>query len=593
MHEGSVLAMSSSTASDSLGLEAMQMDRVTKAYLNSFREEQSFPSDVDQGTLFEHFVNYCVITEMFDDEFDINDIHTGGGSDLTIDGLALVVNGVMVDSIDSAQELLTTNGFLDVRFIFIQSKSGTSFSGEEMVGFKDGVLEFFAETLTLPASDKIVDFRRIMSWLFERSGSFKQGKPTCELIFATTGAWQNDQQLVRKIDKIKSEIEETNLFESVSFIPLGASEVQASWKHSKDSVTAEFTFAKKATLAEIGGVKESYLGVLPVSEFLKIIADDDSGVRRHIFVDNVRDYQGDNPVNGEMSQSLATEEGRNRFAVLNNGVTLVARQLRIVGDKFFAADYQIVNGCQTSHVIYNNRKLLEPEMQIPFKVIATDDEEVIGAIATATNRQTLVTEEDLYAIEGFQKNIEAYFDAFDDKQKLFYERRSKQYNSSVGIEKVRIITKQIEVRAFGAMFLNEAHRAARYYAALKAMVGTSIFASNHKLEPYYAAAFAYYKLEFLFRNGQIPVIYKPARFHLLMAFRHIVAGTAMPALTANKMEAYAKKVSDALWDDAKALKGFQAACAAVDVALEGATLDGNAVKIQSFTDKVLAASETR
>lgn len=568
------------------------MDRVTKAYNSSFREEQSLPSDMDQGTLFEHFVNYCVISEKFDEEFDITDIHTGGGNDLTIDGLAIVVNGVIVDSVDAVEELLSTNGFMDVQFIFIQAKSGTGFSGEEMVGFKDGVLEFFADTPSLPASQKILDSRQIMSWIFDRSGSFKQGKPSCELVFATAGSWQNDSQLVTKIAKIKNEIEAINLFEKVSFLPLGASEVQASWKHSKDSVAAEFTFTKKATLAEIGGVKESYLGVLPLVEFLKVIADGESGVRKHIFVDNVRDFQGDNPVNGEMSQSLATEEGRNRFAVLNNGVTLVARQLRIVGDKFFAADYQIVNGCQTSHVIYNNRAVLGPDMQIPFKVIATDDEEVIGAIATATNRQTLVTEEDLYALEGFQKSVEAYFQAFDDKYKLYYERRSKQYSSAVGIEKVRIITKQIEIRAFGAMFLNEAHRAARYYAALKAMVGTSIFASDHKLEPYYAAAYAYYKLEFLFRNGQIPVKYKPARYQLLMAFRHIVAGTAMPLLTANKSEAYAKKVIDALWDDTKMLKGFQAACVAVDVALDGAQLDGDAVKVQSFTDRVLVASKT-
>jgi hypothetical protein len=565
------------------------MDRVTKVYLETFRTEQSLPVSIDQGALFEHFVNYCVITGMHDEEFDINDIHTGGGNDLTIDGLAIFVNGVIVDSVDSAEQLLATNGFLDVRFVFIQSKSGTSFSGEEMVGFKDGVLEFFAETLTLPASTRILECREIMSWLYEKSGSFTRGKPTCELVFVTGGSWQNDHQLLTKIGRIRNELSETNLFEEVSFTPLGAAEIQASWKNSKETVAAEFVFAKKATLGDIAGVEESYLGVLPLSEFLKVISDEDTGVRRHIFVDNVRDYQGDNPVNSEISASLATEEGRNRFAVLNNGVTLVARQLRIVGDKFFAADYQIVNGCQTSHVIYNNRDVLSEDMQIPFKVIATDNEEVIGAIATATNRQTQVTEEDLYALEGFQKSLESYFEAFEDKHKLYYERRSKQFSTTTGIEKVRIITKPLEIRAFGAMFLNEAHRAARYYAALKGLVGSQIFNPNHKLEPYYAAAFAYYKLEFLFRNGQIPVVYKPARFHLLMAFRHITAGSEMPALTANKIETYSKQVIDTLWDDSKALRGFQVACSAVDTALEGSDLDGNTVKVQSFTDKVLRA----
>ncbi|MBH0116672.1 AIPR family protein [Salinibacterium sp. NG253] len=554
--------------------------------------EQSLPTSMSQGELFEHFVNYCLISEKFDEEFDIHDTHTGGGNDLSIDGLAIVVNGVIVTSVEAAKELLTTNGFLDVEFIFIQSKSGEGFSGEQMVSLKDGVVEFFAEELSLPASPKIIDYRAIMSWIFDQSGQFKRGKPRCELIFATAGSWQDDPQLLVKIAKIRAEILGTNLFEQVSFTPLGAAELQSSWKHSKDSVKAEFTFTKKATLADIEGVKESYLGVLPLAEFLKVIEDEGSGVRKNIFVDNVRDFQGDNPVNGEMSQSLATEEGRNRFAVLNNGVTLVARQLHIVGDKFYAADYQIVNGCQTSHVIYNNKDLLEPDMQIPFKVIATDDEEVIGAIATATNRQTLVTEEDLYALEEIQKKLEAYFQAFEDKHKLYYERRSKQYSSAVGIEKVRIITKQIEIRSFGAMFLNEGHRATRYYAALKSMVGSAIFNVDHKLEPYYAAAFAYYKLEFLFRNGQIPVAYKPARYHLLMAFRHIVAGTTMPLLSANKIEAYARKITDTLWDDTKTLKAFQAACSAIDEALGGSVLDGDAVKVQAFTDKVLLAAKS-
>lgn len=565
------------------------MDRVTKAYSNAFREEQSLPPDTPSPTLFEHFVNYCVLTSRFDNEFDITDVHTGGGDDLAIDGLAIVVNGVIVDSIDSVNEMLEANGYLDVHFTFIQAKSGTNFSGEEMVGFKDGVLEFFSDAPTLPASPKIIEYRQIMNWIFENSGRFKNRRPKCELVFATAGTWCDDERLVLKISKIEGEVKALNLFDEVTFSPLGADEIQASWRQSKDSVSAEFIFTKKATLEDIGGVKESYLGVLPLSEFLKVIADGDTGIRKHIFVDNVRDFQGENPVNDEISQSLTTQEGRDRFAVLNNGVTLVARELNIVSNKFFVSDYQIVNGCQTSHVIYENRSVLESDMQIPFKVIARNDEEVIGAIATATNRQTTVSEEDLFALENFQKKLEAFFGAYEDKYALYYERRSKQYASVDGIEKVRVISKQIEIRAFGAMFLDDAHRAARYYSALKSMVGSRIFAANHKMDPYYVAAYAFYKLEFFFRNGQMPVVYKPARYHLLMAFRHIVAGSEMPALAANKIVPYSQKLSEVLWDDAKARDGFKRACDAIDVALEGEELDGDKVKVQSFTDKVLKA----
>jgi hypothetical protein len=51
--------------------------------------------------------------------------------------------------------------------------------------------------------------------------------------------------------------------------------------------------------------------------------------------------------------------------------------------------------------------------------------------------------------------------------------------------------------------------AARYYSDLRAQVGSKIFTDNHKLEPYYVSAYAYYKLEFLFRDNLLPMYYKP------------------------------------------------------------------------------------
>ena len=109
------------------------------------------------------------------------------------------------------------------------------------------------------------------------------------------------------------------------------------------------------------------------------------------------------------------------------------------------------------------------------------------------------------------------------------------------------------------------------------------------MEPYYTAAYAFYKLEYLFRNGQIPVEYKPARYHLLAAARYLAAGDdSMPALTANKVEKYALNINAVLWDDAKALALFEKSASVIDQALNGAVLTREAVKVQAFTDAVLA-----
>ena len=140
--------------------------------------------------------------------------------------------------------------------------------------------------------------------------------------------------------------------------------------------------------------------------------------------------------------------------------------------------------------------------------------------------------------------MEAHLAAYPDKKQLLYERRSKQYNSMAGIEKVRIITKPQQIRVFAAMFLDDPHRASRYYSELRSQVGDKIFNERHKLDPYYVSAYGSFKLEFSFRNGSLPVYYKPARYHLLMAARYVAAGGDMPSLEANKIQPYCARIAD-------------------------------------------------
>lgn len=569
------------------------MDRVTKSYLQEFREEQSLGADISESDLFEYFAAYCVVSIAHEEEFDTDDVHIGGEDDLGLDGLAIVVNGVLISSVEEAQDLLKINGFLDVKFIFIQAKTSSNFSGEQIAAFFDGVEEFFADEPVLPVNEKVAAAREVMTWLYSKSVKFKRQKPVVELSFVTTGQWQGDRYLIAKAEGRTKRLEESGLFAKVEFIPLGANEIQAAYRLSKNNVTVEFTFSSKVILPEIAGVSEAYLGVVPAKEYLTLITDHSGNIRKPLFYDNVRDFQGDNPVNLEIKETLRDPVGQRRFAVLNNGITLVTRGLRTTGNKFVVTDYQIVNGCQTSHVLFDARADLGDDAHVPLKVISTDDEELINAIITATNRQTEVTADDLFAMSGFQKRLEALYDSYPGKKKLYYERRSKQYASVEGIEKVRIIGKTLQVRAFAAMFLDDAHRAARYYSDLRAQVGTKIFHDSHKLEPYYVSAYASYKLEFLFRNNLLPVYYKPARYHLLMALRYIIGGRDMPALTANKVTQYANRIADVLWVDAKVVAAFKAAVEVVDEALNGEPLTRDVVKTQGFTDAVKTAAQAK
>ncbi|MGW1465485.1 AIPR family protein [Streptomyces sp. NPDC002308] len=561
------------------------MDRVTKAYLDAFRDEQSI-ENLSESDAFELFADYCVISDSYDDEFNVTDVHTGGGNDLGIDGVGVIVNGSLINSGEDMEGLLEINGSLEVTFCFIQAKTTSGFSGEQIMTFFDGVDEFFAENVELPINESVTLARDLMQKIYDNSLRFRRAKPQCRLSYVTTGQWTSDQYLETKITKRVAQLKSTGLFSDVSFLAMGADEVHASYLRSKNSVTTEFSFPTKVLLPDIAGVTESYLGVISAPEFIKILSDSAGNIRKSLFNDNVRDFQEYNSVNTDIQRTLADDSAKGRFVVLNNGVTIVARELTTTRDKVAIADYQIVNGCQTSHVLFDQQEHLTDQVQVPLKIVATQDEDVVNSIITATNRQTQVTNEDLYALGTFAKKLEGFLSSYSDDQRLYYERRSKQYNAVSGIKKVRIITKSQQIRSFAAMFLDEPHRSISYYADLQTQVGSRIFNDAHKLDPYYASAYAHFKLEFLFRNGGVPVKYKPARYHLLMAFRYIAGGSKMQSLESNKIEKYCGEICAVLWDNARAADAFLQATEMVDQALNGVPLTLDIAKTRTFTDSL-------
>jgi hypothetical protein len=102
------------------------------------------------------------------------------------------------------------------------------------------------------------------------------------------------------------------------------------------------------------------------------------------------------------------------FVLLNNGVTVVADDLSVTGDNFTLTGFQIVNGCQTSHVLFNNRSNIPDDIHIPIKLIVSPEDILKNQIIKATNRQTVVKLEELSALTDFQKSLEQYYDAIQE-----------------------------------------------------------------------------------------------------------------------------------------------------------------------------------
>ncbi len=561
------------------------MDRITKSLVSQFVDENGLNA-LPEDKAFEHFTAYLITSEHFTDSFQTEDVVVGEGADTGIDAITIIVNGSIVNDPEEIDDLASTNGYLDATFVLVQSERSSGFSTAKIGQFGYGANDFFSEEPTLPQNDDVALKFRIANEIYSKSSLFRKGNPRCFLYYATTGTWTDDQNLSARRDSVKADLDSLSIFREVSFDCYGADKLQELFQESKNAISTEITFSERTTFPDINGVEQAYLGLLPATEYLKLIQNTNEEIISSLFFDNVRDWQEWNPVNSEMMSTLENEEERYFFPIMNNGVTVVCKNINPTGNKFRIDDYQVVNGCQTSHVLYQAKEHLSDQVMIPMRLIATTDENIKNTIIKSTNRQTPVSEDQLFALSDFPKKLEAFFPTFDGKKKLYYERRSRQYAAESSVEKVRVINMTTLVRAFASIFQELPHRTTRNYKTLLRNIGDDIFNSEHKLEVYYLSAFAHYRLDYLYRSQTIAADLKPARYHLLLGFRLLNADRSLPRLNSQDMARYCNSLLELLWDDNNFAESF-IQCAQVVLDIADGNLHRDNIRSETFTSKFI------
>ena len=523
------------------------MDRIIQSYLNSFLGSMQI-SEKDESKKFELFAAYCAISQIYSESYDLYEVVTGSGEDCGIDAVAIIVDGVFISTMEELEDFLKVNRPLyDSQFVFVQAKRSEKFSSKEMSIFGEGVLDFFSETPKLPRNNAIQDKCDLMSGVYDKADRMKSN-PKCYLYYVSTGKWVNDANCKASIERTKERLDATRLFSEVSFVPVDAELLRNYYKGITEEVEVSIEFPESVLIPEIDNVKQAYLGYLDLVEYLKLIQDETGNLRKSVFYENVRDYQGNVPVNEQIAETISVDA--DKFVLYNNGVTIICQELKNIQRKTFRLkSFQIVNGCQTSHELFNNQDKINGKIQIPVKIIETTDEETVNRIIKATNSQTKVADEQLIALNQFHKELEEYYKSFPSSERVYYERRSKQYNYTPGVEKVRIISIATQIKAIASMFFDKPHLASRYYGQLLKMVD-GLFANGDKLDPYYTSAYTLYRLEQLFRNGLFSWDYRKYRYHILMMIKYDIAkGNTVPKLSENKIRKICENCCNVVKDD--------------------------------------------
>ncbi|MEV7413232.1 AIPR family protein [Streptomyces althioticus] len=541
------------------------MDRITQGLVNQFQQERGLRS-LSESEAFEDFAGFCVISSYFEDEFDPDEFRMGAGGDLGVDVAAMIINGDLLLDAADVRSAVAQARTLDVRFIIVQSKTTQGFEAKVFTELADNLVELFtSDTLDYPASPEIANLRECIDVIYADLGKLSRGLPSLSIRYASTGA-VGDHMLEGKRKAAVKRLDSTNFFSEVEALPLGARELRDLYQRATSAVSAEFTMPKRITLPKMPGVDQAFLGILPAVDLVRIITDPGGGIRKTLFFENVRDFQDYNPVNLEIQHTVRDSHERERFAVLNNGITIVTRELTLAGDDIHIRDFQIVNGCQTYHVLFDEKGNLTAGVHVNVRLIQSREENVITGITTATNRQTAVTDEDLQAREVFHKELEGLFQSFPESERLYYERRSRQYGSQQSVEKTRIVTRSQLTRTYASMFLNEPSRAGRYYKELKETRSDDLFQPDQSALAYYTSAATAYRVEWLFRNKRIDRAYAPAKYQLLMAIKVYLLGTKDLPQGNRLASRECKKILDIVWNPVEAEALVQKLLPAVDKA---------------------------
>lgn len=319
----------------------------------------------------------------------------------------------------------------------------------------------------------------------QQSLSTKFPRISVKIAYATRAIEQN---ITAANEALRSDLEtllSKDLFHGSELIVkhMGASSLyELSSQASERTGTIEFS--------ELIRTDEAYLGLVSLSKYLEFLKNDEGLLEEDLFEANVRDYEGDKKnVNQSILSTLSQEDATN-FWWRNNGITILATEVDCPSKKMTLESPLIVNGLQTSHVLYNASKNnnLDPsraENMVCVKVIVSNDDNIRDAVIEGTNRQISIPVEALFASEGLQADIERYFFT----QGWYYERRRNYYKNKKMPSSKRISVLYL-AQAVMALALGEPNTArARPTTLLSKENGYNrVFSSNIDCDGYLAAA---------------------------------------------------------------------------------------------------------
>jgi hypothetical protein len=421
-------------------------EMTSDAYFEFFAAEQALmhyqlsPGDIDDG----------LVGQSTKPEKD----HTDGG----IDGAYLIVGGHPIKNQSEAQALRAKHKqSVDFDIVIIQATVEQKIELPRLLRFENTAKSIFDKnkdpnSFAEPYNTPLMNFARCFRDAYSALLS-KSPKISLKYYYVSKGDNTKASVLVRnKASEIEGFIGGLLPGCACKVEVIGAQSLLEWYRRPRKSEH------DMPCLDAINDGKGGHIALVKITDFYKMISNEKGELLDYLFESNVRDYQGAGvTVNKQIRDTLASAPSAEDFWWLNNGVTMIASKVTGDSKQLTVHDPRIVNGLQTSQVIYDYFKDFRLELlpadprHILVRIIKSGEAQTQDKIIKATNNQTKIPIAYLWATDDTQRNIETVF----KMRGMHYDRRKNSWRSVDGMALNNVVSIEQLAQSIGAIFLRE------------------------------------------------------------------------------------------------------------------------------------------
>jgi len=486
------------------------MDTVIQQLMTEYCAEQGLGSLGDPEK-FEAFTAHCVLSEYTYEDFRAADFRIGGPADGGIDGYAVVVNRRLFREPEALERFITDTSEISPTVVIFQAKSSARMDRKFISDLRVRVENILRTDDLLPNAADVEPLRECLRIIRKNMNRLSSQGVRLAVAYATTSPKANSD-LRFEAQRSAQHLARVGIVNTVEFQCLGRAELDRLYQRSQWSAEAMLTFMEQYSMPvdPDAGVTQARHGVVRAHDLIDTLSANGM-LKPELFSENIRDYQVEASVNEEIRATLRDELRQRRFGVLNNGITIVARSLGAsTGRDLILRDFQVVNGCQTCHVLAEEKDQLDG-VSVKVQVLECIDDDIVSEIVTSTNRQTEIPKAYFINRKSLVKRLEVYYRYQQKKGRpLHFGRKPGK-----GANDLRrgVIGLNPQLRAHMAMFgrlsPSSAHR------ELDKQFDTIFkYASE---EEFHTAAAALYRWEWLVDTRRIARKFRPLGYQAIAA----------------------------------------------------------------------------